>query len=483
MRVILILTNGAILSSVTSPTIPPGKLAKAISLALVSALSLAACSASQSSESSASTASESPSATASATESASLKSRIAITHEGGIAVLDATTLQPIENIDAEGFLRLNPTGNGRYLSVSTAQGFELLDLGTWEEPHGDHSHYFTATPQLRGVLVAAEKPGHAIPHNGSVTFFDDATGSATTYDSAQFTAIENLAAAEPTFQYKAPEAHHGLAVRLNDSSLIVSEGNSESRSTVKHIASDGSVIAQTTQCTGVHGEAISQAEAVVVGCEDGPVVFSNQTVTKVSIPDAYGRIGNLAGSDVSPVVLGDYKTDKDAELERPTRISLTNAASKTVQIVDLPASYSFRSLARSEEGDALVLGTDGKIHVIDPLTGAITASIPVIDPWEEPTQWQEPRPTILALEGSIYVTDPATSRLLAVDLETQKIWNEATLEFVPNEIAGGTGLVPVSVADSDEGAHSHDHSDSEHDQSGHEDHGHEEHGHSEHEHN
>lgn len=44
------------------------------------------------------------------------------------------------------------------------------------------------------------------------------------------------------------------------------------------------------------------------------------------------------------VVLGDYKTDPDAELERPERISLVDAATAELKIMEL--DYSSRWLGR-----------------------------------------------------------------------------------------------------------------------------------------
>jgi outer membrane protein assembly factor BamB len=125
------------------------------------------------------------------------------------------------------------------------------------------------------------------------------------------------------------------------------------------------------------------------------------------------------------------------------------------------ASSPFRSLARGDDGEALVLGTDGQIHVIDPATGELTASYPVIDEWEEPAEWQEPRPAIFTLDGSAYVTDPATNTIYAVDIETGEVWNEATLDVTPNELSGISGAVEAGSTEfggEDDGDHEgHDH--------------------------
>ncbi|MEL7974525.1 zinc metallochaperone AztD [Isoptericola sp. F-RaC21] len=385
--------------------------------------------------------------TTQATEAAAPTARIALTYDGGVVVLDAQTLEQVADLPLDGFTRLNPAGDGRHLLASTTGGFRALDLGTWAEAHGDHHHYWTAEPRLTDVTYAAEEPGHVVVHDGRTVLFDDGTGQVTVLDSAHVGE-----GATPARELTTPSAHHGVAVELGDDSLLVTEGTEESRSGVRVLDADDQEIAASDDCPGVHGEAVAADEAVVVGCEDGVLVYSGGELTKVQAPDAYGRIGNQAGSEESPVVLGDYKTDPDAELERPTRVSLVDTRTGELSLVDLPASYTFRSLARGDDGEALVLGTDGALHVIDPESGELEASIPVIDAWEEPLEWQEPRPAVLALDGSVYVTDPATQSVHAVDVESGEVWTSVRLDVAPNEISGVPGGVGA------DGSHdSHDH--------------------------
>ncbi|CAM5340193.1 hypothetical protein SBADM41S_05572 [Streptomyces badius] len=168
-------------------------------------------------------------------------------------------------------------------------------------------------------------------------------------------------------------------------------------------------IARNENCPGVHGEAAAKNEAVGVGCEDGILIYQDGTFTKIDSPDDYGRIGNQAGSDASPVLLGDYKTDPDAELERPTRVSLIDTEKKKLRLLDLGTSYSFRSLARGPHGEALVLGTDGAIHVITPDTGKIEKKIPVVGEWQEPLDWQQARPTLF-VRGQRRGSSPSPAR-------------------------------------------------------------------------
>ena len=390
-----------------------------------------------------------------ATEVATAKPRLVLTYDGGLQVLDASTLELIEDIPLEGFNRVNGAGDDRHVMVSTTGGFQTLDVGTWTEPHGDHTHSYTGDPVLTDVMWSAEKPGHVVPHEGRTALFDDGTGIVTVVDSDAL----GDAGAE-TREVTLPAAHHGVAGELTDGSRVVSEGTEDGRTGIRVLDAAGEEIAASDQCPGVHGEAMAAGEAVVIGCEDGAVIYSGGTISKVTAPDAYGRIGNQAGTEASPIVLGDYKSDPDADLERPTRVALIDTRDASLRLVDLPASYTFRSLARGEAGEALVLGTDGALHVIDPEAGTLVRSVPVIDAWEESEVWQEPRPAITVLDGSAYITDPATSTVHAVDIETGEVWLTGALDVVPNELTGVSGAV------SEHGAHEHaegdDHADDEH---------------------
>ncbi|CAM5359632.1 zinc metallochaperone AztD [Streptomyces fimicarius] [Streptomyces griseus] len=213
-------------------------------------------------------------------------------------------------------------------------------------------------------------------------------------------------------------------------------GTEEKRVGITVLGKDRKEITRSEECPGVHGEATAQGEAVVIGCEDGVLIYKDGAVKKVKSPTDYGRIGNQAGSDESPVVLGDYKKDKDAELERPEQVSLIDTRTGTMRLVDIGTSYTFRSLARGPHGEALVLGTDGSIHVIDPDTGKVTRKIAVLDPWQEPLDWQQPRPALFVRDHTAYVSDPSGKKLLAVDIESGERLASADLPKAPDELSG-----------------------------------------------
>jgi len=279
------------------------------------------------------------------------------------------------------------------------------------------------------VTYAAAKPGHAVVHEGRTALFDDATAKVVVLDSTEIAG--GLDAATDVREFTSPDAHHGVAVELTDGTLVVSVGTEDARTGIQVLDATGAELASSDECPGVHGEAVAAGEAVVIGSEE------------------------------STVVLGDDKSDPDAELERPTRVALIDTVDGDLCLVDLPSSYTFRSLVRDDEGNGLVLGTDGQVHVIDVEKGELVRSIPVIDAWEEPTEWQEPRPTIFWLDGSAYVSDPANNRVHAVDIESGEIWLSGDLTVTPNELNGVTGAAP----------HTHD----DHAEDDHDDHDHDEH--------
>lgn len=368
------------------------------------------------------------------TEQTSTTPRLVLSYDGGAMVLDATTLENLGEVDVDGFTRLNPAGDGRHVLITTGEAFKVLDTGTWSSTHGDHSHYYTTSPAMSDVEFAANEPGHVVRHAGKTALFNDGSGLVEIFDPAQ------LAKRQPrTDTYTTPEAHHGVAVALAGGGLLTTIGNSHARNGIAILDADRKEVLRNEQCPGIHGEATAAAETIVLGCQDGLLVYRDGVITKVQSPDTYGRIGNQAGSKESDIVLGDYKTDPDAELERPQIISLANTTTTELKLVDLETNYTFRSLARGPHGEALVLGTDGAIHVIDPNTGEVTQKIAVIDEWTEPAEWQEPRPTLFVADHTAYVTDPASKKLIAVDLADARILAETTLDHTPNELTGVTG--------------------------------------------
>ncbi|MFE4670598.1 zinc metallochaperone AztD [Streptomyces sp. NPDC056716] len=358
-----------------------------------------------------------PPGTTAAAPAKAVENALVATFDGGLYLLDGETLKLTGTIELPGFNRVNPAGDQDHVIVSTDAGFRVLN----------------ATEQtFTGIEYPGAEPGHVVRHAGRTVLFTDGTGEVTVFDPAELSGGEKPEGRT----YTTAEPHHGVAVELSSGELLTTLGTEEQRTGALVVDGYDQEVARAENCPGVHGEAAAQGEAVAVGCEDGVLIYRDGEFTKVDAPDDYGRIGNQAGSDASPILLGDYKTDPDAELERPTRISLIDTERAELRLVDLGTSYSFRSLGRGPDGEALVLGTDGALHVIDPATGEVEREIPVVDAWQEPLDWQQARPTLFVRGHTAYVSEPGKNALHAVDLDAGKTTTSVTLPKSTNELSG-----------------------------------------------
>lgn len=369
--------------------------------------------------------------------------RALVAHEGGLTLLDTTTGDVLDTVARDGFLRLSPAGDGRHVMISDGDGFGVYDTGIHSTSHGDHSHHHAGPGRLTRTRWTAAEPGHVVAHNGFTTLFDDGTGTITSVDSADIADPEALVRRHTT---RAP--HHGVAMVLEDGSLLTTHGTARQRSTVEVI--DGrSLVARTGDCPGVHGEATAQptpsgTDVVVLGCENGPVVWRGGAFHKVRAA-GYQRNGNLVGHPDSPVVLGDHKTDAAAaragSVEHPTAVALIDTRTHTLRTVELGSSYWFRSLGRGPGGEALVLTQDGSLRVIDPETGTQTSTIAAIGAWTEPADWQAPGPALVVAGRHAYVSDPATDTLVVIDVPRARVLARHPIPAGATELAVTTGSV------------------------------------------
>ncbi|MFB8751357.1 zinc metallochaperone AztD [Streptomyces parvulus] len=381
-------------------------------LALATAMALTACGGGDDASSDAE-----PKKQTKSSDAAAVENPVVASYDGGLYILDGGTLKLAKTIELPGFNRVNPAGDEDHVVISTDGGFRLFDA---------------ARQEFTGVEYKGAKPGHVVRHGGKTVLFTDGTGEVNAFDPAELAGGEQ----PKTRSYTSAEPHHGVAIELADGELLTTLGTEEKRTGALVLDKDGKEIARSEDCPGVHGEAAAQGEVVGLGCEDGVLLYKDGEFTKVDAPGEYARTGNQAGSDASPILLGDHKTDPEAELERPTRISLIDTRTAKMRLVDLGTSYSFRSLARGPHGEALVLGTNGVLHVIDPETGKVERKIDAVGDWTEPLDWQQPRPTLFVRDHTAYVSDPGKRRLHSFDLDSGEKVTSVTLPKGTNELSG-----------------------------------------------
>lgn len=363
-----------------------------------------------------------PAASPSGPESEVSHSRVALTYDGGILVLDGETLETIADLPAEGFLRVNTAGdeNG-HVFVTTADGFQVLDTGLTSE-----------TPVLTDVVFPADAAGHAVPHEGRTALFADGTGDITLFDTDAVTSTDL-----PEVETVASEAaHHGVAIELSDGTLLSTIGTEEGRTGVRLLDAERAELDRNEQCPSVHGEGSLKNEVVVFGCEDGVLVFKDSGFVKLDAPDAYGRSGNAYVTETSPIAVMDYNSNPDSEGYLLTSLAFVDTDAETMQIVDLPdgVSYTWQGVGRDTHDDVILLSSDGSLYKMDE-TGEVTDSWDVIAPWESPVEWQNPHPALKVVGDTAYVTEPASKKIYAIDLHSGEVLAEGSLPAAPGELA------------------------------------------------
>ncbi|APX33405.1 hypothetical protein BH708_12525 [Brachybacterium sp. P6-10-X1] len=375
------------------------------------------------------------------TEVGALSPRIVLAHDGGVTTLDSADGSTLNSEDVDGYVRLNPAGDGRHVAVSAADSITMYDTGLLVQGHGDHFHFYEQEPALTDLSIDAPMPGHVVPHGERTALFADGTGDITVIDPSalgdgDLGVLEEVSTDDP---------HHGVAVPLSDGGLLTTQGTEDARSTVQVLDADGNVTAETDDCPGVHGEAAARptesGDVISLGCENGPVIYRDGEFHKVAVDGEYQRSGNQKGHEDSPIVLADHKVEADPAggTEHPTEIALIDTRDATMSTVDLGSPYWFRSLDRGPDGEALVLTADGELNILDPATGEMLHEVSVTQEWTEPENWQEPGPMLDVADGTAFVVDPAAQTLTMVDVASGEIYRELDLPVVPHEIQVTTG--------------------------------------------
>ena len=362
--------------------------------------------------------------------------RIVVANPDRVEVRDAEDLSPIASFDVATtpYVALGPDDRHVFTLEHQEKQVQIVDSGTWTDAHGDHGHSYVTEPS-RLDLTLKGTSYHAVSGDGRTVVWNDDAGSF-----AVVTA-EDLADGSVTpkvIELKDP--HHGVAVPWSKGGYLASFSDDGEAAGIIALDPDGTETDRYEGCPHLHGETHLGEDAYAFGCADGIMVIDSSGARKIAAPVDDAGTGHLVGDGESPVLAGTLSSESRDDLA--TKIALYDTAKGKSKVVDLGVEFSRLAAA---DGQAVVVGTDGNLHVVDLATGKVR-TVKATKAWTKPKEFLDPRPQLALVGDRAWVTDPMSKQIIVVDLTTGKKVTSAEVDGQPDQIV---------VANA--GAEEHDH--------------------------
>ncbi|WP_193609185.1 ABC transporter [Nocardioides lijunqiniae] len=298
--------------------------------------------------------------------------------------------------------------DGRFLFVDVAGGVDVVDSGVWTWDHVDHFHYYRAEPREVGRLTGAGPSNVATTTSstsgGTGVFFPE-TGEAVLLDTA---ALADGGLSE-RYRLEVPP-HEGLLVPVGEHALLTEPGPDGTPDRVVALDPEGERLPGAAhRCERASGTITTRVGAVV-GCADGALLAtSDGDRLKVErIPYPAGRLApratSFAGRDGRPTV---------AALAGRDRIWLLDTRQRAWRLLDAPVAL--RQVTAVDDDDEHVLGltVDGRVAVIDGVTGDLLSTTPPLAAASLGSGVGEP--VLVVDQQRAYLSAPAERRLHEID--------------------------------------------------------------------
>ena len=196
-----------------------------------------------------------------------------------------------DDVPLDGFLRLNPDGDARHVIVSTDDSFRVLDTGVTIEEHGDHAQLLRRVTGADGDRVRGGAPGprhDARRHDRALRRRHRARRASSIRRRSRTAEPEVSGTRAPS----APRRRVALEGRR-----AAHDARHEREPLRRRRARRRPRRARTPEdCPGVHGETVAADEVVVLGCENGAVLYRDGAFDEdLAAPRRHtARIGNQA---------------------------------------------------------------------------------------------------------------------------------------------------------------------------------------------
>lgn len=327
---------------------------------------------------------------------------------------------------------------------------QLVTSGVGFEEHDGHFHIGKQAPALLSSTITGQTPTHFVQHDGWATIFNDGDGTADFLQTSQLA----IGMVQPR-RFATGLAHHGVALVSNGRLLAstpdpVEPAPGSARLPIgvsARLASDTARLeGEFADCPRLHGEGTNDTR-VAFGCSDGVLVltWNGTAFTSRKLPNPAGvpattRVGTVLGAHGLEVFVGNFGADA---------LSIIDPAAGTLTPVALPTTAFGFKLFHDEH--VIVLTLDGKLHKLDPATGAAQATpLDVIPAYASaPTGHDAVRPALALGVDRAYVSDPRSGKVVEVDVEHWEV--ERTFD-----VGGAPASLGVVSASPDFGEH-HEH--------------------------
>lgn len=355
-----------------------------------------------------------------------------------VHAIDAETGEKIDSFPIKGPASLHRSGSGKtvFAVQGSANAVSAISSGISFEDHGEHGDIDVEAPKLLGVEVAGEKPSHFVDHNGDIALFFD--GEGVTRNLTENAVLEGKADFK---EVKTDAPQHGVAVAYG-SHVLLSEPNMEKPDElpvgIRVVDEAGAQVGDVHACPDLHGEA-SSGNILAFACETGLLLVKDGAAGPEiehlpyaeALPD--GKVTTLIGGRGLQYFLGNFGPDKVVLID-PTD-------AEGFRLIELPTRRVHFAVDPIRAKFAYVITEDGQLHQVDVVTGRLTKSLTLTDPYSMDGDWSDPRPRIAVAGDSIVVPDPLKSVLHRVDAATFEKSGEIDVEGKPFNIVavGGAG--------------------------------------------
>jgi hypothetical protein len=200
----------------------------------------------------------------------------------------------------------------------------------------------------------------------------------------------------------------------------------------------GNTVGPVHECPDLHGEA-SSGDLLAVACAEGLLLVdtSSRNPDMRFLPYAAelpeGKTTTLLGGVGMQYFLGNYGADRvvviDPSAEQPFRL------------IKLPTRRVHFAVNRQQVKLAYVFTEDGHLREINVLSGELTRSLRVTEPYSMDGDWSLPRPRIAVAAGKVAVTGPLQGVVHIVDAGSFALEWELAVHGAPYNIVavGGSG--------------------------------------------